>query len=86
MNVLIKQYSLAQPSELLLRVYADACRLDTFEVHAGDTKGVLKGTCLDLVDSMEAAGVRWNRVADSGKELWVSAEHPEKLPCMRASR
>ncbi len=34
------------------------------------------------MDSLEAAGVRWNRVADSKKELkelWMTAEHPEKL-------
>jgi hypothetical protein len=78
--LLVKQYGVAQASALPLRVYQEACRLDEFEVHAGDAQGLLKGTCLDRVVSLEAAGVRWNGAsAVSKEELQMTAENPEKL-------
>jgi hypothetical protein len=78
--LLVKQYGVAEASELPLRVYEGACRLDEFEVHAGDTLGLLKGTCLDQVVSLEAAGVRWNGTSTAGKGLLqVIAESSEGL-------
>jgi hypothetical protein len=78
--LLVKQYGVAKASELPLRVYEEACRLDEFEVHAGDTQGTLKGTCLDQVVSLEAAGVRWSGAAAVSKdELPMTAEKAEKL-------
>ena len=78
-TLLVKQYGLAQASELPLRVYAEACRLDGFEVHAGDSQGLLKGTCLDQVVALETAGTRWSGTADSKDALQMNAENPEKL-------
>jgi hypothetical protein len=57
--LLLKQYGVDHLAELPLHVYEEACRLDEFLVHAGDTQGMLKGSCLDRVDSLAAAGVHW---------------------------
>ena len=78
--VLLKQYGVAKPSELPLRVYEQACGLDGFVVYEGDTQGVLKGTCLERVDRLEAAGVRWNQAgAVANNSLPMRAEKPDKL-------
>jgi hypothetical protein len=76
----LKQYGVAQASEMPLQVYEEACRLDQFEVHAGDAQGVLKGTCLDSVAALEAAGVRWTGDAAPSKDgLAMSTQTPDKL-------
>lgn len=82
--LLVKRYGVAQASEVPLRVYEDACRLDRFDVHLGDAQGVLKGTCLDQVAILDAAGLRWNRAVESKGSLAkdalaMSAETPERL-------
>lgn len=77
--LLVKQYGLGIASELPLHVYAEACRLDGFEVHAGDTEGLLKGSCLDQVVSLETAGVRWSGRSTAKDGLQMSAENAEKL-------
>jgi hypothetical protein len=78
--LLVKQFGEALPSELPMRVYQEACGIDQFEVHAGDAQGLLKGTCLDLVVSLQAADVRWIGATPALKdELQMSAENPEKL-------
>jgi hypothetical protein len=66
--LLVKRYGAAQASEVPLRVYEDACRLDKFEVHLGDAQGVLKGTCLDQVSTLDAAGLRWNPAGSISKD------------------
>jgi hypothetical protein len=78
--LLIKQYGLAQPSELPMHVYEEACGLDEFSIYAGDTQGLLKGTCLDRVDFLEAGGVRWNREgAVINNAVPMSAVSPEPV-------
>lgn len=78
--LLVKQFSVALPSELPLRIYEEACRLNVFQVHSGDAQGLLKGTCLDRVVSLEAAGVRWSGpFAPSKQELQLTAEELEKI-------
>lgn len=57
--VLVKQYGVAHRSEFPLHVYEEACRLDEFQVHAGDAQGLLKGSCLDRVESLDVASIRW---------------------------
>jgi len=79
--LLVKQYGVVQPSELPLRVYEESCRLDEFTVHAGDTQGLLKGTCLDQVVSLDAGGAHWTADFDDDPEdeLQMTVEKPEKL-------
>ena len=53
----VKQYGLSTPDEVKLQSYAEAGHLDSFSISAGDHQGVLKGTRLDEVASLELAGV-----------------------------
>ncbi len=78
--LLIRQFGAPQPSQVPIRVYEEACRLDKFEVHAGDAQGTLKGTCLDRVTSLEVASTRWEQSAPSaGDQLQLVAAQPDKL-------
>ena len=52
----IKKFGLREADEIPLHTYAEAARLDSFGIHAGDTDGLLKGTRLDQVASLEFSG------------------------------
>jgi hypothetical protein len=58
-TMLIKKFGLRDADEIPLHTYAEAGRLDSFSIHAGDADGVLKGTRLDQVDSLEINGFRF---------------------------
>jgi hypothetical protein len=49
----VKKFGLSQPDEISLHAYAEAARLDTLIVHAGDLGGILRGTRLDEVSKVE---------------------------------
>ncbi len=53
----IKQYGAKAIDALPLKAFAQAGRLDDFEVHAGDASGLLKGNRLDEVASLSLGGV-----------------------------
>ncbi len=55
----IKKFGLHEVDEIPLHTYAEAARLDTFGIHAGDTDGLLKGTRLDQVASLEFSGIEF---------------------------
>lgn len=55
----IKKFGLREADEVPLHTYAEAGRLDSFTVHAGDAEGLLKGTRLDQVESLEVNGVQF---------------------------
>jgi len=57
--MLIKKFGLREPDEVPLHTYAEAGRLDSFGIHAGDVDGVLKGTRLDQVESLDVNGIRF---------------------------
>ena len=58
-TMLIKKFGLRDVDEIPLHTYAEAGRLDSFSIHAGDADGVLKGTRLDQVDSLDVNGIRF---------------------------
>ena len=58
-TMLIKKFGLKDADEIPLHTYAEAGRLDSFSIHAGDMDGILKGTRLDHVDSLELNGLRF---------------------------
>jgi hypothetical protein len=72
----VKQFGLAKPDELTLRTYSEAAHLDQFTINAGDREGVLKGTRLDEVESLEMTGTRFAPTtlarADQKDELRLS--------------
>lgn len=55
----IKQYGLAKADDIALHSYSEAGYLDSFTIDAGDHQGVLKGTRLDEVASLELSGVKF---------------------------
>ena len=52
-QMLVKKFGLREADEISLHTYAEAARLDTFTVHAGDLDGILRGTRLDEVSGGE---------------------------------
>jgi len=56
-TMVIKKFGLREADEIPFHTYAEAGRLDSFSIHAGDTEGVLKGTRLDQVNSLEVGGL-----------------------------
>ena len=59
-TMLIKKFGLRDADEIPLHTYAEAGRLDSFQIHAGDLDGLLKGTRLDQVGGLEVNGFRFN--------------------------
>ena len=55
----IRKFGLHEVDEIPLHTYAEAARLDSFAIHAGDTDGLLKGTRLDQVASLEFGGLEF---------------------------
>ena len=56
-KMLVNKFGLGEPDEVMLHTYAEAGRLDSFSIHAGDSEGLLKGTRLDEVKALEIKGV-----------------------------
>jgi hypothetical protein len=49
----VKKFGLHEPDVVSLHAYAEAARLDTLIIHAGDVDGILRGTRLDEVSKVE---------------------------------
>jgi hypothetical protein len=58
-TMLVKKFGLPEPDEIPLHSYAEAGRLESFSIHAGDREGILKGTRLDEVAGLEINGLRF---------------------------
>ncbi|HKW18834.1 MAG TPA: hypothetical protein VJO35_15100 [Terriglobales bacterium] len=57
LTMLVKKFGLREADEVPLHTYAEAARLDSFMLHAGDLDGTLRGTRLDEVSKMELDGM-----------------------------
>ncbi len=55
----VKQFGLAKPDEVALHSYSEGARLDSFAIDAGDRQGVLKGSRLDEVASLQLNGIQF---------------------------
>ncbi len=79
----VKQFGLAMPDDVALHSYAEAGHLDSFTISAGDHSGVLKGTRLDEVASLEIEGVHFSpgklTRADNQDELQMNAPDSSAL-------
>jgi hypothetical protein len=58
-TLLITQYGDSQPQPIQLHAFAEAGRLDSFTLHAGDTQGILRGTRLDEVTRLVVKGIEF---------------------------
>jgi hypothetical protein len=59
LKMYINKFGLHEPDEISLHTFAEAGRLDSLTIYAGDSDAVLKGTRLDQVASMELAGINF---------------------------
>ncbi|HVW69430.1 MAG TPA: hypothetical protein VHB68_10675, partial [Steroidobacteraceae bacterium] len=59
LTLLVKQYGAGDPQSVAVHAFAEAGHLDSFSIHAGDAQGVLKGTRLDAVSSLDVKGVQF---------------------------
>jgi hypothetical protein len=55
----IQKFGLRDVDEIPLHTYAEAARLDSFGIHAGDLNGLLKGTRLDQVATLDFGGIQF---------------------------
>jgi hypothetical protein len=73
----LRQFGLAKPDEVTLHTYSEAAAVDSFTIDAGDHHGVLKGSRLDEVASLEINQIQFApgelKRAGSVDELNVSA-------------
>ena len=58
-TMVIRKFGLRDADEIPLHTYAEAGRLDSFSIHAGDADGVLKGTRLDQVEKLGLNGLHF---------------------------
>src|SRR5271163_3922523 len=59
-TVAVSQFGLTDPDKVDLQAYSEAGHLSVFTLYAGDSQGVLRGTRLDQVASLDLNGVRFN--------------------------
>lgn len=59
LTLLVRQYGAGDPQAVPVHAFAEAGHLDSFAIHAGDAQGILKGTRLDEVASLEMKGVQF---------------------------
>ena len=55
----VKQFGLEKSDEVTLHTYAEAAKLEKFTINWGDRQGLLRGTRLDEVESVELKGVKF---------------------------
>src|ERR1700758_3263490 len=55
----VKKFGAPEVDRNALHSYAEAGRLDSFGIHAGDADGILKGTRLDQVETLDVNGLRF---------------------------
>jgi hypothetical protein len=76
-TILVNEFGLIAPDEVPLIAYAESGHMDRFIINAGDQQGVLTGTRLDEVASLELNGIRFAPVslsrAEQNDELRLSA-------------
>jgi hypothetical protein len=86
LTVLLKQDDAPKPDQLHLNTYAEAGHLDRFVIGNGERQGLLEGTRLDEVASVELQGVRFvpGEVTRSGDkdELRLSAPDDAPMPAL----
>jgi hypothetical protein len=58
-TMVVKKFGLREADEIPLHTYAEAGRLDSFSIHAGDPNGILKGTRLDEVTTLELGALHF---------------------------
>lgn len=85
LTMAVKKFGMHEADEIRLHSYAEAARLDSFVLHAGDSNAVLKGTRLDQVGELRDGTIDFKpqtlRRENQQDELSVvSTPHPGDAP------
>ena len=74
----VQQFGSAAPNVLSVQTYTEAARLDGFAINAGDREGILTGSRLDEVGSVELAGVHFvpAKLTSSNQEDMLDVDAP----------
>lgn len=59
LSLMVSQFGAQDPQAVPVHAFSEASHLDSFAIHSGDAQGVLKGTRLDEVASLEMKGVQF---------------------------
>jgi hypothetical protein len=65
---------MTRPDEIALRVYAEAAHLERFAINAGDQEGVLTGTRLEEVASLDLQGIHFLPVGQNARPARASGD------------
>ncbi|MGH8169960.1 MAG: hypothetical protein ACRETJ_05420 [Steroidobacteraceae bacterium] len=86
LTLLVKQYGASPPQPVPLQAFAEAARLESFTLHAGDIEGVLTGSRLDEVAGLAVAGVAFAPGALASSQgidqLTISAQDTAAAPAL----
>lgn len=87
-TMLVQQHGLSKPDEVPLHTYSEVGRLDHFILNVGDSHGVLKGTRLDEVATLDLNGIHFapaglTRV-EQQDELKLAASDPKATSSLHA--
>jgi hypothetical protein len=90
MTLLVTQHGLSQPVPVSLRTFADAARLESFALHAGDSQGVLKGSRLDEVADLHIKGIDFTpgklTTTKNGDQLTMEAQDENAAAALPAQQ
>ena len=67
-TILVDEFGLNEPDEVPMNAYAEPGHMDRFMINAGDQQGVLSGTQLDEIASLDLGGIRFAPVSLSRAE------------------
>jgi hypothetical protein len=59
LTLIVKQAGLDKPQDVATHTYSEAGHLESFTLHAGDRDGLLKGSRLDEVASLDVKGIKF---------------------------
>ncbi len=85
----VRQFGQASPDVLLLHAYSDAVHLEHFTMFAGDSHGILTGTHLEEVASLELNGIHFvpakQTTATQDNALDLLAQNPSSITALQPS-
>jgi len=89
-TLLVKQFGAKDADVVPLQAFAQAGHLDSFDFHAGDVSGVLKGTRLDEVAGLTLSGIGFKpgqlTTAHGGDELTLATSDPQAADKLKAGK
>jgi hypothetical protein len=90
MTLLVTQFGVSQPQPISIQTFSEAGHFDGFAIHAGDAKGVLKGSRLDQVTSLSIRNVAFVpgelSTRNGGDELPMVAQDAQAAASLKQER